>query len=63
MTDHAPTALQIDLRGWRISSNLRFHAKSYPKIFGYVLALAPAIILFGYDAVAVSSIVGLPSFM
>jgi hypothetical protein len=62
MTDHAPTAVQADPRGARNSSNLVLHAKTYPKIYGYVLALAPAIILFGYDAVAVSSIVSLTSF-
>ncbi|TID25418.1 MFS general substrate transporter [Venturia nashicola] len=62
MTDHAPTAVQYDPRGSRKSANIRLHVKSYPKIVGIVLALIPAILLFGYDAVAVSSIVALPSF-
>ena len=62
MADHVPTAVQADPRSPHNSSNLVLHAKTYPKIFGYVLALAPAIILFGYDAVAVSSIVSLISF-
>lgn len=62
MTDHAPTAVQFDPRGSRKSSNIKLHARSYPKVVGIVLALTPAILLFGYDAVAVSSIVALPSF-
>ncbi|QDS75786.1 hypothetical protein FKW77_008928 [Venturia effusa] len=62
MTDHAPTAVQFDPRGSRRSADIRLHTKSYPKIVGIVIALTPAILLFGYDAVAVSSIVALPSF-
>lgn len=62
MTDQTPTNVQFDPRGSRGLSNIRLHAKSYPKVVGIILALTPAILLFGYDAVAVSSIVALPSF-
>lgn len=63
MADHVPTAaVQSDPRSAPRSSNLRLHAKSYPKILAYFLALGPAITLFGYDAVVVGSVVSMTSF-
>jgi MFS family permease len=63
MADHVPTAaVQSDPQPALWSSNLRFHAKSYPKILAYFLALGPAITLFGYDAVVVGNVVSMTSF-
>ncbi|QDS72055.1 hypothetical protein FKW77_002654 [Venturia effusa] len=44
------------------SSDLKENIKAYPKIIGYVFAVAPGMILFGFDGVIVSTLVAVPVF-